>query len=66
MRTLWSKKMADQLDLLDGIAEPDAAPSNDDIQRPLSGVLPTLQPLTPSIPNGPDGAVIPPAFQASR
>ena len=45
MRTLWSKKKADQLDLLDGIAEQDAAPSQDDGQptRSADHTAPTVQ-----------------------
>ncbi len=39
MRRLWSKKEADQLDLLDGIAEPDAAPSQHDGQPTRSADL---------------------------
>jgi ParB family chromosome partitioning protein len=45
MRTLWSKKEADQLDLLDGIAEPDAAPSQvgGQLTRSADLTAPTVQ-----------------------
>ena len=45
MRMLWSKKKADQLDLLDGVAEPVTAPSQDDGQPTRSADLatPTVQ-----------------------
>lgn len=45
MRMLWSQKKADQLDLLDGVAEPVAAPSQDDGQPTRSADLttPTVQ-----------------------
>jgi ParB family transcriptional regulator, chromosome partitioning protein len=47
MRMLWSKKKADQLDLLDGVAEPVAVPLRDDGQQTGSGDL------APSTAQGP-------------